>query len=159
MSDPLTVIGAVASVSQILILLCQTSTRLKKFCEAVSNAPIELSQLNEKLLLFRGILKELSDSFDEYGDDAVLPVDLRNLTQSFIVKIQETVQLAQLGCHVASTSDFNRVRKRVLWALRDKPGQKKLLAQLKESEQSLTLIIQYVTLLSLNLTVCIENVF
>lgn len=147
--DPLTLIGAATSVSQILVLLCQTITTVKDFCEAVSNAPVELRRLHEKLLLFQGILEELNDSLDGYGDDAVLPEGLRRSTQSFIVSIQEKVKLAQLSCQVAYNSDFTKVRKRVLWTIRDRSSMKKLLAELKESEQSLTFIIQYATLLSL----------
>ncbi|OIW28315.1 ankyrin [Coniochaeta ligniaria NRRL 30616] len=155
--DPLTLIGAATSVSQILVLLCQTITTVKDFCEAVSNAPVELRRLHEKLLLFQGILEELNDSLDGYGDDAVLPEGLRRSTQSFIVSIQEKVKLAQLSCQVAYNSDFTKVRKRVLWTIRDRSSMKKLLAELKESEQSLTFIIQYATLLSLRPGHCIRK--
>jgi DNA repair ATPase RecN len=143
MAELLVAAGAVASVSQIAVYLSKSLISIQQFCESVSNAPHELDQIRTRIKLLHAVLKDLQDLLPTFQDDDILPPDLRNLLHDTIRGLLGQVERAHSDCRAINCGDLINRRKRLVYVIRDRQSIKNMLKQLKTSDQTFLILVQY----------------
>lgn len=116
--DPITGIGAAASIVQLLGLAVQTVTAAKRLWESYGDAPKELRQLAEQTEFLRYLMEQMNslgaelsrESFDE-----LLPVAHRAI---ILATLHD--RAAHLDGLRSLQGDHSNVRSKLIWALLDK---------------------------------------
>ncbi|KAI0377677.1 ankyrin repeat-containing domain protein [Hypomontagnella monticulosa] len=146
MADVLTVVGGVASISQIIISLAHTSQCVITFCKDVSQAPNILREINQKLSFLREILEHVQSCLIFGNDVDVISSDTGQMLGRAILHVQLNLREAQLKCQKVTDSDIRKARNRIKWVLKDRAVLKKLLEELSASDRILQNVIQIIIL-------------
>lgn len=146
MTDPLTVVGGIASFAQVLGCVIKTTQVIFNICHAVQDAPDELRRINETLLAFKLALESTQIQVGGFYDDELLPPDLRYIMQNTITSIHKDVTVLKQKCHDCAKSNSVTKRERLKWAILEKRVVGNLLERLKSSESSLTCVLQLINM-------------
>ncbi|KAJ6101900.1 hypothetical protein N7486_004327 [Penicillium sp. IBT 16267x] len=144
MADPLSIVGSVASFSQLLGLVLKTTEGIVTICHAVKDAPDEVRRINDKLLAIKMALESMQSQIGEFNDDELLPSDLRYVLQNAITSIHDDVVSLKQRCQHYADSDCTAVRGRLKWALIERRVVGNLLDRLRGSESTLTCVLQLI---------------
>jgi hypothetical protein len=133
--DPITGVGAAASITQLLALCVKSAKAAKELWESYIDAPDELRQLTRKM----DFLKFLLEQIEAFGGhlateslDHLLPAAHRTI----IVAALEG-RAAQLERLKSMQRDHRAFRSRIRWALLDKSKAGQILRAVTDTEQSL----------------------
>ncbi|GAW17428.1 hypothetical protein ANO14919_068850 [Xylariales sp. No.14919] len=144
--DPLTIVGAAASVGQLVDLADKAATSAWHLTQSIIRAPEEVAKLAEKLQRFKLLIEQTQhQTLDAPSIDELFPSSYRDVLYKLLesnVKALENLESVQ---HVPSISSIN-VRERVRWATVDKKRARGLLADIRDAESSLDTALSMVTM-------------
>ncbi|KAI0413478.1 hypothetical protein F5X98DRAFT_378725 [Xylaria grammica] len=144
--DPLTIVGAAASVGQPVDLADKAATSAWNLTQSIIRAPEEVAKLAEKLQRFKLLIEQTQhQTLDAPSIDELFPSSYRDVLYKLLesnVKALENLESVQ---HVPSISSIN-VRERVRWATVDKKRARDLLADIRDAESSLDTALSMVTM-------------
>ena len=146
MAELFVVIGGIASVAQLLGYILRTSRAVNRFCDEVQDAPFKLRRIEEKLCLLQKAVEEIREYLRGFGDDVILPPDLRYVLAESIRRINKDMKDAATVSRGHSLPLSGSLRKRFNWALMERRNTEKLMSRLDESEGTLDRVIQLVNL-------------
>jgi hypothetical protein len=143
--DPITTIGAAASISQLLALCVKPAKAAKDIWEAYSDAPNELRQLAGKLETLT--LKVLMHQIEAAGGhlatentDYLLPPNHRTLIMAALAD-----QATQLEHLKSLQRDHHAVGPRLRWALLDKSKSNRIIKAVTEAKHDLEHVLSHRT--------------
>ena len=139
----LAVIGGVASLAQILILVADSIETFTVLYRDFQDAPCELLRVQTRLRLLKKNLEDFQTFLLDFPDDVVLPPDLRQLIWEALSQVQSDLIAIRGICNFKSPQTF---RVRLRWASFGKKSMSKMAQHLRKSEETLSTIIQYLTL-------------
>ncbi|RWA09416.1 hypothetical protein EKO27_g5689 [Xylaria grammica] len=144
--DPLTIVGAAASVGQLVDLADKAATSAWNLTQSIIRAPEEVAKLAEKLQRFKLLIEQTQhQTLDAPSIDELFPSSYRDVLYKLLesnVKALENLESVQ---HVPSISSIN-VRERVRWATVDRKRARDLLADIRDAESSLDTALSMVTM-------------
>ena len=146
MAESLAVVGGVASFAQILIVIVNSIEAFAVIYHDFQDAPCELLQIQTKLRLLQLNLEDFQAFLLDFPDNVVLPLDLRQLIWEALSQVQSNLIAIQGICAVESPQTTKSFRVRLQWASFGKKSMKKMTEHLRESEQTVNGIMQYMTL-------------
>jgi hypothetical protein len=146
MVDPLTIPGGIASFAQILGMAITSCDVLTKFCLDIHDAPTELHRLRDKLTTLNIGLKGIQNFIEDVPNDKLLPPDLRELLAKLFKQVQSDISALEDVRQVQSKDSPKSIRRRIRWALVDKHSTEKMVQHLRESESTLTGVLQLLNL-------------
>lgn len=129
--------AAVASVSQLLVYLLQTTQALAIFYHDMECATSEIRRMQQKLLMLHSGVKFFKSSLTDVEDEAFLPLELRILLNSALQKVYNTMIEMQEKCLKKIEKAPSRTISRFRFAWCDRINSVKLLEQLQEAETDL----------------------
>jgi hypothetical protein len=135
-------VAAVASVSQLLAYLLQTSQVLATFYYNMEGAPSEILRIQQKLSMLHSSLKFFKLSLIDLEDEAFLPVDLKSLLESALQKVYNTMIELEQKCLKKVEKEPHRFKSRIRFAWCDRTSSAKVLGQFQEAENDLIWITQ-----------------
>jgi hypothetical protein len=142
MAELIAVTGGIASVSQILVQLVQTTRHVVEFYNDFAEAPTVLHGIKEKIHLLQHIILQVQSYVTEYRECEILPSETKELLLRSVRRVQDSLNKAKLKCHTTTESNIKKTMKRVVWVLRDELALKKLLQDLDDSDHILHLVMQ-----------------
>ncbi|RDK39596.1 ankyrin [Aspergillus phoenicis ATCC 13157] len=160
MAEALSVVGGIASISQIVSYVISTTKTIIEFCRDVQDAPKELFHLQAKLSLLGTALRCLNDQLLYAADGNILPLELQTLLQITLKQIDDDVSALQKVCDKYEKSQLRPIRRRVSWALLERKTVESLLQNLRDSEASVNCalnILNLQLLLATNTCTCHNN--
>jgi hypothetical protein len=148
MADPLTVLGGVASIAQIISCVVGTVESISAICHHLEDAPAEFYRMKQVLEIIQCSTLELKTCFSEESDDLVIPVELRRIFFNSINLVGQDVSILrkQIDLVLTDTRNIRSVRGRLRWALVQRRATQKSLECLKESENIFSLVLQHLNL-------------
>lgn len=146
MADPLTIIGGIASFAQLMGMTIKSCEVLAKFCLDFHDTPAELHRVRDKLSILKVGLDGLQNFVGDVPDDSILPPDLRELLARAFEQIRGDISMLESVRQVQSKESPKSIRRRLRWALVDKHSMDKMVQHLRESESTLTGVIQLLNL-------------
>ncbi|OKL59087.1 hypothetical protein UA08_05842 [Talaromyces atroroseus] len=142
MAGLIAVAGGIASVSQVLVYLAQTTKHVVEFYGDFTEAPIVLHRIKEKLHLLQQMIAQVQSYVIEHHDSDILPSETKELLLGSVRRVQDSLDKAKLKCHKVTDKNIKKTMKRVVWVLRDEPALSKLLQDLNDSDHILHLVMQ-----------------
>jgi hypothetical protein len=130
--DPITTIGAAASISQLLALCLKSAKAAKDIWEAYSDAPNELRQLAGKLETLKFLMHQIEAAGGHLATentDYLLPPNHRTLIMA--ARADQATQLEHLK---SLQRDHHAVCPRLRWALLDKSKSNRIIKAVTEAE-------------------------
>ncbi len=147
MTDPLTILGGLATLSQILVYLAQTTKAIVDFRNDVAEAPVILFQIQEKLSILHQVLSQLhSGLLPNMDNHHILAPETMATLRISAGRVQDALGKARAVCQRVADGDIKKARRRIIWVLKDRPALKKLLDDLEDCDRVLQLLIQFATL-------------
>jgi hypothetical protein len=144
--DPLTIVGAAASVGQLIDLADRAATSAWNLTRSIIRAPEEIAKLAEKLEHFKLLIEQTRNQrLDASSIDELFPSGYRDALYKLLessVKALENLESVQ---QAPSTSSIN-VRGRVRWAAGDNKKARDLLADIRDAESSLDTALSMATM-------------
>ena len=148
MADPLTILGGIASISQLISAIIGTAESISVICDNFEDAPAELCRMKQILEIIKCSILDLKTQFSDQSDDIIIPAELRQVFLKTISLVEEDMYTLrkEIGIDTVYPREINTFRSRLRWAvMQRKPTQKKL-ERLKESENMLLLVLQHLNL-------------
>jgi hypothetical protein len=134
--DPLSIVGAAASIAQLLDQSTKTAASARKVVQSFINAPAEVTQLVAKLdrlrLMIDRIQKVVEEGSDAKRCDDFLPTSYREILYNCLISNADALQALQSVEFLAKTKSLG-VRKRVRWAAMDKSRAAEIQANIKDA--------------------------
>lgn len=144
--DPLTIVGAAASVGQLIDLADKAATSALNLTRSIFNAPKEIGQLAANLERFKFLVQQTQNqTLDASSIDDLFPSDHRDFLYSLLesnVKALDNLRSLQ-GAHSISSTNVGR---RVRWAAVDKRKARDLLDDIRDVESSLDTALSVVAM-------------
>ncbi|KAI1332896.1 hypothetical protein F5Y16DRAFT_356911 [Xylariaceae sp. FL0255] len=145
--DPLSAIGAAASVAQIADIASKAATTAWHLARSVINAPVEIALLAGKLdhfaLVFDQLRQQKNGVDIDFND--ICPETHRALLYDLLQRnINALGSLSSLSCP-PRTSPLT-IKERIHWAAIDKKKARTILVELREAESSVTIAVGIVTM-------------
>ncbi|KAI1133245.1 hypothetical protein F5Y10DRAFT_84773 [Nemania abortiva] len=154
--DPLTVIGAVASVAQLLDVADRATTSARSLTHSIVNAPLEVQKLSNKLERFK-LLIEHVEKYEKINRtasiDKIFSSQYRNILYELLEVNVNALQSLKSLCSPPTASPMS-TRGRLRWAAIDKKKARSILEDMRDAESSLDTALSMVTMhiVSLNQT-------
>ncbi|KAI0508925.1 hypothetical protein F5B22DRAFT_618643 [Xylaria bambusicola] len=144
--DPLTIIGAAASVGQLVDLAGKAATSAWNLTQSIIQAPEEITKLAEKLNRFKLLIEQTQNQrLDASSIDELFPSDYRDVLYKLLessVKALENLESVKKAPLISSINVKGRVR----WAAIDKRKARDLLADIRDAENSLDTALSMATM-------------
>jgi hypothetical protein len=144
--EVLTVLGAAASISQLLALSLKTSQILSTFYNNIQDAPVDARRVHERLLNFQYGLKFLSRYLAGVEDDELFPPDLQVLFWSVLRNVENVTTRLHDEFFKDGQRDLRRKRDRIKFVIADRDTLTEYLLQLKDAEATLTFVTNMLNL-------------
>jgi len=112
MAEMLAVAGGIASFTQVIDSVGKVVEVVINFCQDMKDAPSELRQIRDKLLLLRGSLDDFQQYLTDFDDDFLLPPDLRLLLNKSILSVHKNIRELQHICQKSNGTDIQPMRRR-----------------------------------------------
>jgi hypothetical protein len=146
MTDPISVLGAVASCVQLLGLLIDSTKTVAQFCNRAHGALYELKKIKYKLEILEKALTRVQEDLGSIDDHAVLPQELWHLVSLAINSVEEDIKELYGICSKSQALKGNRLLFRIKYALIHHDSTMRMLERLERSENTLSCVIELVNL-------------
>ncbi|KAK4040116.1 hypothetical protein C8A01DRAFT_15988 [Parachaetomium inaequale] len=133
--DPITGVGAAASITQLLALCVKSAKAAKELWESYTDAPDELRQLTGKMDFLNFLLEQI-ETFGIHLATENLDHLLPSAHRAIIVAALEG-RAAQLARLKSLQQDHRAFRSRMRWALLDKARASQILRAVTDTEHGL----------------------
>ncbi|KAI0971625.1 hypothetical protein F4678DRAFT_460989 [Xylaria arbuscula] len=144
--DPLTIVGAAASVGQLVDLADKAATSAWNLTHSIIRAPKEVAKLAEKLERFKLLVEQTrNQTLDASSIDELFPSSYRDIVYKLLESNVNALENLESLQQVPSIGSIN-VRGRVRWAAVDKRKARDLLADIRDAESSLDTALSIVTM-------------
>ena len=135
------VLGAVASVSQLIGTLIAVSKSAADLYEDFTDAPKEYQRIKDQLGNLYLRLDEIRSLYNELGDDErLISGQFRSLSKATLSTVCQALAAVQKA--LRHTPNDTSLGTRLRWALLDRSTMEKLLARLESAEQGLNSLLQ-----------------
>jgi hypothetical protein len=135
--DPITIVGAVASVGQLLDQSAKAAASARKIVQSIINAPAEVAQLGAKLDRLRLLLAQIQEFVQEGSSakdcDAFFPTSYREMLYNCLKSNADALQAIHSLKSLEDAKSLG-VKKRVRWATIDKRKAAAIQANIKDAE-------------------------
>jgi hypothetical protein len=148
MADPLTIIGGVASVTQIIGVIASTIGGISALCDHFEDAPVEFMRMRQILYLTRCTIDSLKEYLFNHPDNDVIPLELRAVCYDCIRLVAEDIDNIRKHVPVSSPNVHypGSIKSRLKWATLQRKTAQQSLDRLKQSETMLLLVMQHLNL-------------
>ncbi|KAI8630491.1 hypothetical protein F5Y19DRAFT_427785 [Xylariaceae sp. FL1651] len=145
--DPLTILGAVSSVSQILELADKTSISAWKLTQSIIRAPTEIATIAAKLQHFSVLMKQLHLALTDetlHDPEVLFPTDYLEILYETLERNKHALE--SLRTLKFPTATNLPLKGRLCWAAVDKRKARAILNDIRDAEGCLDVAITLITL-------------
>ena len=146
MAELIVLVGATASFAQIFDAIIKVSSAIEHFCHDIKDAPSEISRIGAKLTLISVSLRSFQQHLQDFENDEILPSDFRLSLQAAIRLVAEVITDIERESCITDIADSKTFKRRFKWATSEKRTIKRLLERLGNAEDTLTCLLQLLTL-------------
>lgn len=146
--DPFSILGAAASIGQLLDLADKTAKSAWSLARSIANAPTEVTKLAEKLERFKMLVEQTQKQRQDVNFvnlDELFPTVYRNILYN-LLESNATALESLKSLHPSNPATPMTTKGRVRWATIDKRKAKAILADMKDAESSLDTALSIVTM-------------
>ncbi|KAK4168398.1 hypothetical protein QBC43DRAFT_117489 [Cladorrhinum sp. PSN259] len=139
--DPISAVGAVASVSQLLGLCVKAGKEATWFYESYTDAPDEIRRLRERITMLQYFLQQIDDFGSRFTPEQMEQV-LPSMHRSIIVATLKNA-LSDLGSLKVIQGGSNRRRVRLRWAAVERSKAERTLRVTNDIDRNLTTCLAF----------------
>lgn len=146
MADPLTIVGGVASLAQILDFTVKAGSALRRLGQDIRDAPLDVERLEHKLSVLQTSIEITTKVTDDMSEDDIFPPDLKCLLLRVLEELERDIEALALFTTKFNLRSTLSIRSRIRWGLIEKSTVERLRKRLQETESSLSGVVQLLTL-------------
>jgi len=146
MAELIAVVGATASFAQIFDAIVKASSAIERFCHNIEDAPSEISRIGAKLTLISVSLHSFQQHLRDFENNEILPGDFRLSLQIAVHLVAEVIADIERESCITDITNSKSFKRRFKWASSEHRTMKRLLERLGNAEDTLTRLLQLLTL-------------
>jgi hypothetical protein len=143
--EPMSIIGGIASLAQILDITVKATDRLSQFIRDVRDAPSEIMRLQGKVLVLQSSLQATVD-FAHGVDEELFPQELKALLLEALFQVQRDIAALSSLHRDLTKKTTGSLRRKLLWGFVDRACAQRLQEHVRETEETLANVLQLLTL-------------